>query len=141
MSEEEPLIVSIDPGSEKCGLAVITEAGAVRQLTIVATSELAEVVGRWVAETPVAQIIVGNRTGSRSVIERLAALGSAVPVTPVPEHNSTLMARDLYFEDHPPRGWRRLIPRGMQVPPVPVDDYAALAIAHAWQARDRRTAG
>jgi hypothetical protein len=30
---------------------------------------------------------------------------------------------------HPPRGWRRFVPRGMLLPPRPIDDFAALLIA------------
>ena len=45
-------------------------------------------------------------------------------------------ARELYFREHPPRGWRRLVPTGLQLPPVPVDDYAAILIARRFLARD-----
>jgi hypothetical protein len=47
----------------------------------------------------------------------------------VDERETTLRARALYFADHPPRGWRRLIPLGLQLPPRPIDDYAAILIA------------
>jgi RNase H-fold protein (predicted Holliday junction resolvase) len=57
-----------------------------------------------------------------------------VPVTYVDERETTLRARSLYFADHPPRGWRRLIPLGMQMPPRPIDDYAAVLIARRYLA-------
>jgi len=50
----------------------------------------------------------------------------------VDERETTLLARARYFADHPPRGWRRLVPRGMLLPPRPIDDYAALLIAERY---------
>ena len=47
----------------------------------------------------------------------------------VDETNTTLQARERYWEHHPKRGWRRLIPSTALYPPVPFDDYAALVLA------------
>ncbi len=57
----------------------------------------------------------------------LATLG--IPIELVDERETTLLARKRYFQAHPPRGWRRLVPRGMLLPPRPIDDFAALLIA------------
>jgi hypothetical protein len=54
-----------------------------------------------------------------------------VPLRAVDEHGTTLRARARYFTDHPPRGWRRLIPRSLQTPPEPYDDYVAVLLAEA----------
>ena len=35
-------------------------------------------------------------------------------------------------QENPPKGWKKLIPLGMQVPPVPVDDYAAIVIGRKY---------
>ncbi|HEY9179775.1 MAG TPA: hypothetical protein VIO32_03585, partial [Candidatus Baltobacteraceae bacterium] len=58
-----------------------------------------------------------------------------VPVHVIDEHNTTYRARALYFADHPPRGWRRLLPLGLQLPPAAIDDYAAMLIARRYIAR------
>jgi RNase H-fold protein (predicted Holliday junction resolvase) len=55
------------------------------------------------------------------------ALG--LPVELVDERETSLLARARFFRDHPPRGWRRIVPRGMLLPDRPIDDYAALLIA------------
>jgi hypothetical protein len=47
----------------------------------------------------------------------------------VNERDSTLEARDLYWKEVPPRGWRRLVPLSLQVPPEPIDDFAAVVLA------------
>ncbi|WP_281745445.1 endonuclease [Thermanaerovibrio acidaminovorans] len=71
-------------------------------------------------------VFVGAGTGSGEVLEELRRAG--VRFVPVPEAGSTLMARELYFRLHPPRGLGRLIPRGLRVPPRDVDDLAAWVI-------------
>lgn len=82
-----------------------------------------------------AVVVVGGGTGSRALRERLAALGHTVETAA--EEGTSLEARALYFRDHPPRGWARLLPAGMRSPPVPIDDYAAYAIALRWLAARR----
>jgi hypothetical protein len=52
-----------------------------------------------------------------------------VDITTVDETGSTLEARVLYWQEHRPRGWRRLVPLSLQVPPEPVDDFAAVVLA------------
>jgi RNase H-fold protein (predicted Holliday junction resolvase) len=54
---------------------------------------------------------------------------AGLPFVLVDERETTLRARARFFVDHPPRGWRRLVPRGMLLPDRPIDDYAALLIA------------
>ena len=56
---------------------------------------------------------------------------SLVVLAVVDEYRTTDAAREEYWRIHPPAGWRRLVPRGMLVPPEPVDDLAALILARA----------
>ncbi len=72
------------------------------------------------------RIFLGSGTGSPDfvrVFERLAC-----PFTQGEESFTTLEARKLYWERHPPRGVWRLLPRGLFLPPRPVDDLAAWCI-------------
>jgi RNase H-fold protein (predicted Holliday junction resolvase) len=124
-------VLAIDPGRHKCGIAVCGPAGVVAR-AIVRTDEIAGVARSWTATHRVHQIIVGNRTGSDVVLPHLAGLG--VPVAPVEEWGTTLAARRRYFADHPPRGWRRLLPLSLLAPPEPYDDYAAIVLAEAYLA-------
>ena len=64
---------------------------------------------------------------------RSRALG--LPIHFVDEYETSRAARELYFAEHPPRGWRRLVPIGLQLPPRPIDDYAAILIARRFLAR------
>jgi hypothetical protein len=58
-----------------------------------------------------------------------------VPIHLVDEYETSRQARGLYFAEHPPAGWRRLIPLGLQLPARPIDDYAAILIARRFLAR------
>ena len=128
-------VLAVDPGREKCGIAVC-RSGEVLAHRVVPTDALADVVQGWVAAYRVEAIVVGNSTGAVDARRRLA--GCAVPVVGADERGTTLLARARYFRDHPPRGWRRLIPRSLLVPPEPYDDYAAILLGEAYlQARGR----
>lgn len=94
---------------------------------IVPTASLEAVVRDWIRRYEPEQLVMGAGTSSRHARQALQKLGA--PVALVPEAHTTERARKRYFQEHPPRGWRRLIPLGLQVPPTPVDDYAAVLIA------------
>lgn len=119
-------VLAIDPGREKCGVAVLASDGRVLVQRVVTTAELDAAVGTLVrAYEP--NVIMGNGTTSADAKKRVEALG--VSVTLVDEYRTTDAAKCAYWEAHPPRGWRRLMPRGMLVPPVPVDDFVAVILA------------
>ena len=123
-------ILGVDPGRDKTGLAIVDERGIILWRAVVQTArlknELPAILERW----PVARVALGNSTSSRSARGVLEdALAGKIAVELVDEKNSTLEARGLYFEAHPPRGWKRLIPLSAQVPPIPVDDFAAAVVA------------
>ncbi len=128
--ETERAVLAVDPGREKCGLALIWPGGAAPLREIVARTDLVTSVSRWMARSPRAILIIGSGTGSRDAVEALTS-GGFDPIL-VPEENSTLRARDRYFQDHPPVGWRRLLPTSLQSPPGPIDDYAAVVLAEAY---------
>ena len=119
-------VLAIDPGREKCGVAVLASDGRVLVQRVVTTAELDAAVGALIrAYEP--NVIMGNGTTSADAKKRVEVLG--VSVTLVDEYRTTDAAKCAYWEAHPPRGWRRLMPRGMLVPPVPVDDFVAVILA------------
>ncbi|MBV8151333.1 MAG: pre-16S rRNA-processing nuclease YqgF [Candidatus Eremiobacteraeota bacterium] len=125
-------VLGIDPGTRKCGFAVVDGdgAGPPRELGVVETERLAETVHRLAATYTIEAIALGSGTHAPPVAEALESIG--LLVTAVDERETTLRARARYFADHPPRGWRRFVPRGMLLPPRPIDDYAALLIAERY---------
>jgi len=124
------LILGIDPGTRKAGYAVLAGDGSVRELGIEPLEGLLTRVEGLLRSHPISAVALGQGTNSSVVAAGLARFG--LPVRLVDERETTLKARRLYFADHPPRGWRRLIPLGMQLPPRPVDDYAAVLIGRRY---------
>ena len=119
----------MDPGREKCGMAVCGPKGVLVH-RVVGIGDLYQVSRQWMESYLVEAVIVGNQTGFKQAFDTLSRLG--LRVEGVAERNTTLLARRRYFRDHPPRGWRRLVPLSLQVPPEPYDDYAAVVLAEAY---------
>ena len=125
----------MDPGRDKCGVAVCDPSGVLAR-RVVAIHDLYRLSRDWVVAYGVQVIVVGNQTGSKQVFDMLRGLD--VTIRSVNERDSTLLARRRYFSDHPPRGWRRLLPLSLQVPPEAYDDYAAVVLAEAYLASEGR---
>ena len=124
---EPGAILGIDPGTRKCGYAIVDSNGVSLEQGIVGIGELGGRIAEIRARIPLRAVALGGGTHTAAVAPFLEALG--VPVHVVDERETTLLARRRYFAVHPPAGWRRLVPRGLLLPPGPIDDFAALLIA------------
>jgi RNase H-fold protein (predicted Holliday junction resolvase) len=123
----------VDPGRAKAGFAVLGSDGGVVARGIATIDDLPVRLTQVLAAGEVDAIALGRGTNSGAVRRLLEGFG--LPIHWVDEFETSRAARCLYFVDHPPRGWRRLIPIGLQLPKVPVDDYAAIVIARRYLAR------
>lgn len=127
-------VLGIDPGTRKVGYAIAPDrSSAPLAKGIVAVDVLVERVVPLISQHRVTAVALGAGTNAASLARQIQALG--LPVHLVDETDTTFRARALYFADNPPRGWRRLIPLGLQLPPRPIDDYAALLIARRYIGR------
>ncbi len=122
------VVLGIDPGREKCGLAVVAE-DQVLVKEVVPRRELLPVVRKYTAAYNVDTMVVGDGTGSREFVAEIKGHLPELPVVVVDERHSTEEASARYWLDHRPKGWRRLLPTTMQVPPEPYDDYVAVILA------------
>jgi len=111
----------------KCGYAVVSPHGERVSIEIVPADKLVERLEADVS-AGVAMVCVGDATRSSTIIEMLRRTWPTLPIALVDERNTSLEARRRYYEDHPPRGLARLIPRGLLVPKEQLDGYAALLI-------------
>jgi RNase H-fold protein (predicted Holliday junction resolvase) len=128
-------VLGIDPGTRKVGFAIVNDADSPALARGIEPLEtFAQRVSEIVALYPISAVALGSGTNTKRLAAMLEAL--AVPVHVIDEHNTTYRARALYFAEHPPRGWRRLLPLGLQLPPGPIDDYAAMLIARRYIARE-----
>ena len=124
-------IAALDPGRDKCGFAVLDGEGKVLTQRVIETDKLIEEVTAAKADYGFSRLLIGNGTTSREAQRRLAQI-SALEVIVRDEYRTTELAKKEYWKANPPKGWRRLIPVTMQVPPVPVDDFVAVILARRY---------
>lgn len=126
-------VIGVDPGRAKAGYALVEGGGSVLVAGIEPLERLRARLSDVLAATDARAIALGRGTNARAVLPMLEGFG--LPVHLVDERDTTRFARRLYFEDHPPKGWRRFVPLGLQLPARPIDDYAAILIARRFLAR------
>ena len=131
--QNEKTVLAIDPGSSKCGMALVKRdaAGKIELLwrDIVPTDSLIPKLHEAYSNAPYQMIIVGGGTTSNKVVTRIREHLSSMALLVIDERDTTLQARERYWTMNPRRGWRLLLPATLQMPPEPVDDYVALILA------------
>lgn len=130
-------ILAIDPGREKTGIAVLNNDSDVLEHKIINSEDLISQIKNLFNNYVINLIVMGNGTSSRKKYNLLKQEFMDVKIVLIDEYRTTDEARKLYFQENPPKGWKKLIPLGMQVPPVPVDDYAAIVIGRKYLKNNR----
>jgi RNase H-fold protein (predicted Holliday junction resolvase) len=125
-------VLAIDPGTGKCGVAVVSKIGGSLHIVyraVVQADEITDEVKRAMSEYKPDLIVIGAGTNSKSIQMKVrdATPGQALLI--LDERDTTIRARERYWEHTPRRGWRRLLPSTLQVPPVPIDDFVAVILA------------
>ncbi len=133
-------IIAIDPGRDKCGVAVVAFTSPkvehrvldiqIVERKIAARVHVLQEIESLVARFPAAVLVLGNSTGSRALHQEIVARFPEKTLHQQDETGSTLEARDWYWRVKPPRGWRKVWPLSLQNPPEPIDDFAAVVLAH-----------
>lgn len=129
----ERTVLAIDPGTSKCGLALVhRDAASKIELVwrkIAPLESLVEVVDEALSQSKVDLLVIGSGTGSRRIIEMLRDNRAGLNLLVVDEKDTSFQARERYWEHHPRRGLWRLVPATLRLPPDPVDDFVALILA------------
>jgi RNase H-fold protein (predicted Holliday junction resolvase) len=135
-SPTQPAILGFDPGRDKCGVAVI---GLDRQLHYHEVVPATEAIGKLIKllqKFPISLLVMGDQTTSKQWKKQLQEeLPEQISIVLVDERNSTLEARDRYWEMYPPKGLTKLLPPGMRQPPRPIDDIVAILLIERYLAR------
>lgn len=133
MSLGSKTVLAVDPGTSKCGLALVRRnpGGDIELLwhTIAKVEGFCDALEEAAQQAEFSMVIVGSGTASRNFVELLRESMPSVGILVVDERDTTMQARERYWERNPRKGWRRLLPATMWVPPVPIDDYAAFVLA------------
>ncbi len=124
------VIVAVDPGRDKCGIAVVRGDLAVlqreiapREAAVARVSELARAHGACA-------VVLGDRTASKALARDLEANTPGLEFAFIDEHMSSVEGRRRYLLDHPLPGLLgRLVPVSLRTPREPFDDYVAVVLA------------
>ncbi len=129
----ETVVIGIDPGLAKCGMAAVSDTGVLAR-RICPSESLVAGVREMLRQFPAQRIVIGGGTNGRRLARALSTQEGFPAVKIVEEEFTTLEAKKRYFRENPPAGLARLIPGSMRVPREPVDDWAAVILAERWLA-------
>lgn len=130
------MILAIDPGKEKCGLAVLQRNGQVIYKTIIKRPTLETSLKDLLKKYTVEKIIIGESASGKEVHQEILNRKLGHSLFFVSEKNSSEEARQLYWQENSPKWIWRLLPRSLLFPP-PIDDYAAVILG--WRFLKRET--
>jgi len=131
--KREEVVIAVDPGRMKCGVAVI-DSGSTVSRQIVSRGILSSCLRGLILQHDADVLVIGDRTGSSELRQELVKTGveDLVKVVTVDEHLSSQEGRHRYLRDHPASGWRKLLPASMRYPDEPYDHYVAEVLAERY---------
>jgi len=129
---EEEIIIAIDPGTKKCGYAVVDSNLNVSQREVISIEKIAKTIEDSSNIYKIDKIILGNGTNYKSIEGSLKNQFPELRIILIEEEFSTLEAREKYFKAHPPRGILKLFPLSLRVPPCHYDDFVAVLLAEKY---------
>jgi len=126
-------VLAIDPGSSKCGMALVSrdEGSDVKILwrAITPRDQVLQAIDTALKLVDFKTVVIGGGTTSRDLVGSIRDACPGLGLLVIDEKDTTLQARERYWEHMPRSGWRRLVPASLQVPPEPVDDFVAVILA------------
>ena len=134
-------LLAVDPGREKCGVAVVDQQQGVLRQAVVESSRLLPFVEATIREYNCRILVIGDGTAAAQIKNEISLLlteNKIDRIVSVDESNSTREARRRYWLAHPPRGWRKFIPLGLLIPPCSIDDFAAIVLAERKFLNDKK---
>ena len=129
---EEEIIIAIDPGTKKCGYAVVDSNLSILQREVISTEKIAKNIEDSLNIYKINKIILGNGTNYKQIEKKLREHFPQLKIILIEEDFSTLEARKKYFKAHPPRGILKIIPLSLRVPPCHYDDFVAILLAEKY---------
>jgi RNase H-fold protein (predicted Holliday junction resolvase) len=129
------MYIGFDPGKDKCGMAIVDADQQPTWHQVVRSDSVLEQLAKLLATHSIDLLIMGDQTASKQWQAKLQTAFPALTIVQVDERYSSLEARDRYWQMYPPQGLARLLPRGMQTPPGPIDDIVAILLVERYLAR------
>ena len=128
----EPLILAVDPGKDKTGVALVDREGRIEAFTVILMQNFDQEFAAFVKDRPIEQCVLGNGTTSAAMKQYLLTTHPEWPLTVIDEAFSTDEARHLYWELYPPKGLKKLLPLSLLTPPGNMDGLAAVVLARRY---------
>lgn len=122
------VVLAIDPGRSKCGIAAASLSGVILH-EVCPVEQLVVRVRALLRSSGAARIVIGSGTNGAKLARALRDQPDFPDVKMIEEAFTTIEAKKRFFEENPPKGFKRLIPRGLLQPGCPIDDYAAIILA------------
>jgi RNase H-fold protein (predicted Holliday junction resolvase) len=129
------MYIGFDPGKDKCGLAIVDANQQPIWHQVVASDSVLVQLAELLTAHPIDRLIIGDQTASKQWQAKLQTAFPDLIIVQVDERYSSLEARDRYWQMYPPQGLARLVPRGMQSPPRPIDDIVAILLVERYLAQ------
>ena len=126
------MLMGIDPGRNKCGVAVLTDEGKEVLKEISKTSDLSKKLEDLLQDYSIDKIILGNGTYADKVFNILKLFFDEKEIIFVEEENSTYIAEEKYLKENPPLGLSFLNKVMKFKPKRPLDDYTAVVLVEKY---------
>ena len=126
------MLMGIDPGRNKCGVAVLTDEGKEVLKEISKTSDLSKKLEELLQDYSIDKIILGNGTYADKVFNILKLFFDEKEIIFVEEENSTYIAEEKYLKENPPLGLSFLNKVMKFKPKRPLDDYTAVVLVEKY---------
>jgi len=120
-------ILAVDPGLDKCGLAVLDSFGNIIFKSVCARNVLKTQIESLLEKFKPAIIAIGDGTGSNKIRTEIGERED-IEILTIPEKNTTLEARELAWDTEKPCGIWCLIPKFFWPSPSDCDAWAAVVI-------------
>ncbi len=141
------VVLAIDPGRSKCGVAVCTprddsDRPRILHREVVSTDKLVMHVVALVDTHQPDVVLMGDGTQSATLRKAVVrALPEGIPFEEVPEAFTSQRVRARLQKEWLPKGLVRLLPTGLRPAPKAYDDYVAALLAEDWLLAHKNNVG
>ncbi|QTL96903.1 Holliday junction resolvase RuvX [Iocasia frigidifontis] len=125
------MLLAIDPGRDKCGIAVMTGDAAVIFQEIVATEKIESYLLELLNRYKIEEVVLGNGTFSEEVARKIEK-NYDLPLMLIKEAYTTLAAEERYRQVKYSGIKRFFLSFIKWKPSFPVDDYAAVILGERY---------
>ncbi len=126
-SDNQNIILAIDPGRDKLGLAVLDADGGIIEKSVIQRDDFPDAISEIINRLQPSLFAIGDGTGSDWVFNATSATVQG-KVVRIPEMHTTLEARELAWKESPPGGIFRILPKIFWPIPPDLDAWAAVVI-------------